>query len=142
MARSVPRPAGFLLAVAALGWSAAAAQPAPLRPPLPSAQALAASAAPLPPVAYAPAEDRWWARDKLQHLTFSFLWTLGTQYVLVEKAGRSNEAALPASAASGAAVGLSKELFDWRVGPSRRFSTRDLAADAAGILLAVGLIAL
>ena len=86
--------------------------------------------------------DPWWARDKLQHLTFSFLWTLSTQYVLVEKADWSRSAALPAAVGSGATVGLSKELFDWRLGPTRRFSTRDLAADAVGILLAVGVILL
>jgi hypothetical protein len=91
--------------------------------------------------AAAPA-DRWWALDKAQHLTFSFLWTLSTQYVLTDKVGWSDRAALPAAVGSGAAVGLSKELFDWRVGPTGRFSTRDLAADAVGILLAAGIIVL
>lgn len=86
--------------------------------------------------------DRWWARDKAQHVAFSFLWTLSTQYVLVDKAGWSNHAALPVAAGSGAAVGLSKEWIDWRYGPAHRFSTRDLVADAAGILLAVGVILL
>lgn len=86
--------------------------------------------------------DRWWALDKAKHLTFSFLWTLSTQYVLTDKVGWSDRAALPAAAGSGAVVGLSKELFDWRVGPTDRFSTRDLVADAAGILLAASVIAL
>jgi hypothetical protein len=86
--------------------------------------------------------DRWWALDKAKHLTFSFLWTLSTQYVLTDKVGWSDRAALSAAAGSGAVVGLSKELFDWRVGPTGRFSTRDLVADAAGILLAAGVIAL
>lgn len=86
--------------------------------------------------------DRWWAQDKLQHVTFSFLWTLSTQYLLVEKADWSNRTALPASAGSGAAIGLSKELFDWRLGPTGRFSTRDLAANAVGIVLAIGVILL
>lgn len=93
-------------------------------------------------IAHRLSPDRWIARDKLQHLTFSFLWTLSTQYVLVDKADWSNRVALPAAAGSGAVVGLSKELFDWRVSASGRFSTRDLAADAAGILLAVGVIVL
>ncbi|NBB72367.1 MAG: hypothetical protein GVY35_01665 [Bacteroidetes bacterium] len=86
--------------------------------------------------------DRWLARDKLQHLTFSFLWTLSAQYVLVDKADWSNRAALPVAAGSSAAVGLSKELFDWRAGPTGRFSPRDLTANAVGIALAVGVILL
>ncbi len=85
--------------------------------------------------------DRWLARDKLHHLTFSFLWTLSAQYVLVDKADWSNRAALPVAAGSSAAVGLSKELYDWRAGPTQQFSTRDLVADALGIALAVGVIA-
>jgi hypothetical protein len=93
------------------------------------------------PVRSGPA-DRWWALDKAKHVTFSFLWTLSAQYVLVDKAGWSDGTALPVAAGSGAAVGLSKEWFDWRYGPTRRFSSRDLVADAAGILLAVGVIAL
>ena len=86
--------------------------------------------------------DRWIARDKLRHVTFSFLWTLSAQYVLVDKADWSRRSALPAAAGSSAAVGLSKELFDWRIGPTSRFSTRDLTADAVGIALAVGVIVL
>lgn len=86
--------------------------------------------------------DRWLAADKLKHVTFSFLWTLSAQYVLVDKVGWSDRTALPAAMGSGAAVGVSKELFDWRIGPTGRFSTRDLFADAAGILLAVGVIVL
>jgi len=86
--------------------------------------------------------DRWWAQDKAKHVAFSFLWTLSAQYVLVDKAGWSNRAALPVAAGSSAAVGLSKEVFDWTIGPTRRFSTRDLVADAVGIALAVGVIVL
>jgi hypothetical protein len=62
--------------------------------------------------------------------------------VLVDKAGWSNRAALPAAVGSSAALGLSKEWVDWRYGPTHRFSTRDLAADAVGIVLAVGVILL
>jgi hypothetical protein len=75
-------------------------------------------------------------------MAFSFLWTLSVQYVLVDKAGWSDGAALPVAAGSGAVVGLSKEWVDWRYGPTHRFSTRDLLADAAGILVAVGVILL
>jgi uncharacterized protein YfiM (DUF2279 family) len=108
-------------------------------PPAPYA-ALHSHATPRPQAP--PPADRWLARDKLQHLTFSFLWTLSAQYVLVDKADWSNHTALPVAAGSSAAVGLSKELFDWRAGPTGRFSTRDLAADAVGIALAVGAILL
>lgn len=86
--------------------------------------------------------DPWLGRDKAQHLAFSFLWTLGTQYVLVNKGNATETGALPVSASVAASVGLAKEYYDWRVSPSRYFSTRDLAADALGILLAAGLILL
>jgi len=62
--------------------------------------------------------------------------------MLVDKAGWSNRTALPVAAGSGAAVGLAKEWVDARHGPTGRFSTRDLVADAAGIVLAVGVILL
>ena len=85
--------------------------------------------------------DRWWARDKARHLVFSGLWTLSTQYVLVHKAGWSDGNALPASVASSATVGLAKELYDAsRIGG--RASGKDLVANAVGIGLAVGVIAL
>lgn len=87
-------------------------------------------------------EDRWWARDKLQHFTFSFLWALGSQYVLTDKVGWSDRAALPASAASTAAVGLAKEVYDARFDAGNRFSRRDLVADGAGLALAVVVILL
>jgi uncharacterized protein YfiM (DUF2279 family) len=86
--------------------------------------------------------DPWLGFDKVQHLTFSFLWTLGSQYILVNKLDWSEDDALPLSIGSSALVGLSKELYDWRVGPTRYFSKRDLIADGCGILLAVGLILL
>jgi uncharacterized protein YfiM (DUF2279 family) len=86
--------------------------------------------------------DRWWAMDKAKHLGGSFLWTLSTQYVLVSKADVSELRALPWSVASGAAIGVAKEAYDWRRGPTRHFSWKDLAADALGVALAAGLIAL
>lgn len=87
-------------------------------------------------------KDPWLAFDKVQHLAFSFLWTLGSQYALVNKAGMSERAALPVSAGASAAVGFAKEYYDWRIGPHRYFSRRDLAADAVGILLAAGFVLL
>lgn len=89
-----------------------------------------------------PNRDHWWARDKAKHVAFSLLWTLGTQYVLVNKAGWAERDALPASAGSAVGVGLSKEMYDWRLSSSHHFSLRDLVADAVGISLAIGLIVL
>lgn len=93
-------------------------------------------AAPLPP-----SLDRWLARDKAKHVVFSGLWTLSTQYVLVNKADWSEGDALLASVASGAAVGVAKELYD-ASRPIETASGKDLVADAVGIGLAVGVILL
>ena len=84
--------------------------------------------------------DPWLGYDKVQHVTFSFLWTLSGQYVLEQKAGWRTGRAWPLAAGTAAAVGLAKELYDWKVGPRRRFSYRDLVADGLGIALAVGFI--
>lgn len=89
----------------------------------------------------APARDRWRARDKARHVVFSGLWTLSTQYVLVNKADWSEPAALPASIVSSAAVGFAKELYDASQ-PAGRASGKDLVADAVGIGVAVGIIVL
>lgn len=86
--------------------------------------------------------DAWWAPDKAKHVAFSFLWTLSTQYVLVDKVGWSNQKALPASAGITVTIGLSKEVYDWQYGSTRRFSKKDLVANAVGILAAVGVILL
>lgn len=86
--------------------------------------------------------ERWLAFDKAQHFAFSFLWTLGVQYTLVDKADWSNRRALPISLGSGAALGVAKEIYDGTWGPHRHFSKRDLVADAAGLLLAGGFILL
>ncbi len=91
---------------------------------------------------YRQAEDRWLGFDKVQHVTFSFLWTLGTQYVAVNKGRFSEAQALPLSIGTSAALGLSKELYDRHIGPHRTFSYRDLVADGVGILLAAGIILL
>lgn len=85
--------------------------------------------------------DRWLARDKARHVVFSGLWTLSTQYVLVNKADWSKADALPASVASATAVGAAKELYDASRSAGRA-SGKDLVADAVGIGLAVGLIVL
>jgi uncharacterized protein YfiM (DUF2279 family) len=94
------------------------------------------------PAPSAPASrDRWLGRDKGQHVVVSGLWTLSTQYVLVNKADWTAADALPASVASGAAIGLAKELYD-ASRPTGTASGKDLVADAVGIGLAVGVIVL
>ncbi|RMH51845.1 MAG: hypothetical protein D6685_17100 [Bacteroidetes bacterium] len=90
----------------------------------------------------APPRDRWLARDKALHVTFSALWTLSLQYALVNKANWSDRRALPVSAGVSGTIGLSKEWYDWRYSPTRYFSARDLVADAVGIALAAGFILL
>lgn len=86
--------------------------------------------------------DRWLAFDKVQHLTVSFLWTLGTQYTLVNKASVRERRALPISIGSSGVAGIGKEYYDLKRGNHHHFSRRDLVADAVGILLATGLILL
>lgn len=86
--------------------------------------------------------DQWLGLDKVQHAAFSFLWTLSSQYTLVNKIEVSERRALPFSVGSGVLLGLSKELYDGSTAPRNSFSYRDLAADAFGIALAVGLILL
>lgn len=96
-----------------------------------------------PPTSFKrPPDDPWLAFDKVQHVAFSFLWTLGTQYVLVNKGDWRERRALPFSAGSAGLVGLGKEWYDLRRKPHGRFSHRDLVADAVGIACAVGLIIL
>ena len=86
--------------------------------------------------------DRWLGRDKAQHAAFGFLWTLSSQYTLVNKLDVSERGALPFSVGSGVLLGLSKELYDASQAPRNYFSYRDLVADALGIALALGLILL
>ena len=83
--------------------------------------------------------DPWLGFDKVQHATFGFLFTLGSQYVFVNKAGLTEHEALPLSIGIAASAGLAKELRDRRSG-SGVFSKRDLAADLFGILVATTLI--
>ena len=87
-----------------------------------------------------PPEDAWFAIDKLKHFTVSFLWTVGTQYVLEDKFMLSEKQALPFSVGSSVAAGATKEFYDLHYGPTQYFSRRDLIVDAAGILTAAALI--
>lgn len=79
-----------------------------------------------------PPPDRWLALDKAKHFAVSFLWTVSTQYTLEDKFTLSERQALPFSVASAAAVGVSKEFYDWNF-TTGLFSRRDLVADALGI---------
>ena len=89
-----------------------------------------------------PPVDPWTSFDKVQHVTFSFLWTLGSQYVFVNKGGLGERQAIAFSAGTSGAVGLAKELYDWRIGSRRYFSRRDLVADALGIAAGIAIILL
>lgn len=84
----------------------------------------------------------WASFDKLQHVTFSFLFTLSVQYALVNKLDVSTKTATPISAGSSLAIGLTKELYDRHLSRSGSFDFKDLVADAVGIMLATGLILL
>lgn len=86
--------------------------------------------------------DPWFAFDKVQHFSFSFFITVGSQYALVNKLNMRERPALPISMLTSGSVGLAKELYDRYYGPRRFFSQRDMVANAAGILLAAGFILL
>ncbi|NNF56796.1 MAG: hypothetical protein HKN04_01005 [Rhodothermaceae bacterium] len=86
--------------------------------------------------------DPWLGRDKALHAGGSFLLTLSAQYVLTDKAGASNGEALPFAIGSALTLGLAKEVMDSQRPLHPHFSTRDLVADAVGVLLAVGVVLL
>ena len=147
----------LLLGLAWLILSAASAPGAQSQPLPPTARAALLEAPSLRPVVAQmlretpasrdgldtiPPPDRWLAMDKAKHLGGSFFVVLGGQYVFEEKAALRRGPALALSLSTGAIVGLGKELYDWRLGPSRHFSTKDLAADALGLLLAAGVVVL
>ncbi|HEX7069534.1 MAG TPA: hypothetical protein VF190_01960 [Rhodothermales bacterium] len=84
--------------------------------------------------------DPWLGFDKVQHTTFSLLFVLGSQYLLVNKAGWGDSGALPLSVGVAATLGVAKELYDWRISPYRYFSGRDLVADVLGIAAGIVLV--
>jgi uncharacterized protein YfiM (DUF2279 family) len=77
--------------------------------------------------------------DKIKHAAFSCLWTLSSQYVMVNKSGLSEQEALSYSVSSSALLGLAKELHDVQT-KEKSFSWRDLIADGVGIAIAVFII--
>jgi len=151
----VVRPRLCALALALLGMPVASAhaQDAPTSPAESTSPSSAAAptsltalrvellAPPRSPSERPTPRDPWLARDKARHVVFSGLWTLSTQYVLVRKADWSERDALPVSMAASGAVGVAKELYDASRRDSRA-SGKDLVANAVGIGLAVGVIAL
>ena len=84
-------------------------------------------------------EDKWLSFDKVQHFTFSFLWTLSSQYILVNNMNMHEEDALPFSVFSSVSAGIMKETYDMKK-PKGYFSKKDVAANCLGILLAVVVI--
>ena len=84
-------------------------------------------------------EDEWLAFDKVQHFTYSLLWTLSTQYVLVNNMNMKEEDALPFSIISSLSAGIMKERLDMKK-PKGYFSKKDMVANCLGILLAVVVI--
>jgi uncharacterized protein YfiM (DUF2279 family) len=73
--------------------------------------------------------DGWVGRDKLQHF-FTSAFVQSIAYGSMRGTGLSHGAALAGASVTTAAVGVGKELRDWRV--RGEFSARDLAWDAAG----------
>ena len=84
-------------------------------------------------------EDEWLAFDKVQHFTYSLLWTLSTQYVLVNNMNMYEQDALPCSVVSSLSTGIMKETYDMKQ-PNGYFSNKDIVANTLGILLAVMII--
>jgi putative lipoprotein len=98
---------------------------------------------PAPPTGVRPQlRDPWFSFDKVQHFTFSALFTVGGQYALESKADWNTRNALPVAILTSFTIGLTKELYDWQAGPRRYFSWRDMAANGAGIAVATGFILL
>jgi uncharacterized protein YfiM (DUF2279 family) len=104
-------------------------------PDRPLPEPLAADTTTAPP-------DAWLGRDKVLHAAGSFLMTLSAQYVLTSKGELTDGEAFPLSAASVLVLGVAKEVYDSRRRQHPLFSFRDLAADAAGVLLAAAVISL
>ncbi len=124
---------GCLLVLAlSVGCPGVPVTAAPLAAP---SLAAAPSTRPLQAVPEVPA-DRWLGEDKLRHFALSFA---ATEMVYAGSSfGLDGDAALPAAAATGLALGIAKELRDRRAG--LHFCLKDLAWDAAGVALGVVLV--
>lgn len=84
-----------------------------------------------------PPPDRWFGVDKLKHFVVSAL-AQSVAYGALQYAGAPHRAAVGGSLATGAALGVGRELHDRRA--SGRFSVRDLVWDAAGLAAATVLV--
>ena len=80
-------------------------------------------------------EDKWLAFDKVQHFTYSFLWTLSSQYILVNNMNFDERDAIHYSVLSSASAGVMKEMYDMQK-PKGYLSKKDLFANSLGIVLA------
>jgi uncharacterized protein YfiM (DUF2279 family) len=86
--------------------------------------------------------DAWLGADKAMHFAASFLLTLSTQYLLVNKTDLPEHTALPLAAGTTLSLGLVKEIADSQRERHPLFSWRDIAANTAGVVLAASLILL
>jgi len=80
-------------------------------------------------------EDKWLAFDKVQHFTYSFLWTLSSQYILVNNMNFDERDAIHYSVLSSSSAGVMKEMYDMQK-PKGYLSKKDLFANSLGIVLA------
>ena len=78
--------------------------------------------------------DDWIAIDKVQHLSYSLLISLGCQYILVNKMNNTEKSSLPISSAFSFSTGLLKELNDQK-GKDGFFSFKDMVANFVGIMV-------
>lgn len=79
--------------------------------------------------------DKWLTFDKVQHFTYSFLWTLSSQYILVNNMNFYERDAIHYSVFSSASAGVMKEIYDMQK-PKGYLSKKDLLANSLGIVLA------
>ena len=84
-------------------------------------------------------KDDWIAIDKVQHLSYSLLISLGCQYILVNKMNNTEKSSLPISSAFSFSAGLLKELNDQK-GKNGYFSLKDMVANFGGIIFAAIII--
>ncbi len=74
--------------------------------------------------------------DKIQHVAFSCLWTLSSQYILENKSDFGQDNALSYSIGSAISLGMAKELNDSHT-RKKRFDWGDMLANGVGIAIAV-----
>ncbi len=90
-----------------------------------------------PPDSLSVCRDSWTGRDKLSHFTLSFFLTVSSS-VVIHREAKTDHFLLPAAGIA-AGAGVAKEIRD-SVTPGNHFCFKDLVWDAAGILVAAGLL--